>query len=111
MDKLRQKGQTTPGDLTDDASPPSECSICALTGRHEGFILTGKISILLQAETSCRMPLSSHPGMGLFIVPSRDKRRGMNPSRKEGNESGDSGGLPALLFEKHVYELRFSLEA
>lgn len=35
----------------------------------------------------------------------------MNPSEKEVSEWGDSGGLPALLFEKHVYELRFSLEA
>lgn len=58
LDKLRQKGQITPGDLSDDASPLSECSIRDLTGRHEGFILTGKIGILLQAETSCRMPLS-----------------------------------------------------
>lgn len=35
----------------------------------------------------------------------------MKSSKKEVNEWGDSGGLPAHLFEKHIYELRFSLEA
>lgn len=35
----------------------------------------------------------------------------MNFSKIEENEWGDSGGLAAHLFEKHVYELRFSLEA
>lgn len=35
----------------------------------------------------------------------------MNFSKKEVNEWGDSGGLAAHLFEKHVYELRVSLEA